>query len=1039
MAVFPDLYEAEKAASEASAIAETAGVDLQSGIFPEGESQEGGYLPENESARVNILYEMLKPGGKMLVAASARSFLSPLPEPDSLGGSIIGLRVGDVFPPDELLRRLVAFDYDDEYEVTAPGEFARKGGIVDVFSAGQRSPARIEYFGDEIQSMRLFSPENQRSTGKIASYDIVPRVSAQASEGGATLWDYAFKGGFLLAVVHPQKCRTHIERFCGPGELEAWDHVLCAGSEAASAALLLDAVESGGHPEAAAADCFPAFAHIFSMVASELEAGAGLLMRQLASNQIRQWLDSGYEVALIGAKEGACGCIADWCAQNGIRPEEVQTDLSPISSGLVLPGIRLAVVTEKELYFSGHGLKRPPFRPKGGRPSLKAASDEGSYADIGEGDYVVHSLYGIGIFRGIAEFSEDGTEDETFKIEFADDVVVYVPIWHADRLSRYVGARRQAPTLSRIGGKRWLASKIEAARAAKTLAGQMLTTQALRLHKPGFAFPPDDKMQHVFEESFPFQDTPDQARASAEIKADMRSPRPMDRLVCGDVGYGKTEVAARAAFKAVLAGRQVAVLVPTTVLAQQHYYTFTERFAEFPVVVEMLSRFRTPAEQRRIIERTAEGKVDILVGTHRIIQPDIRFADLGLVIIDEEQRFGVEAKERLKSIRASVDVLTMTATPIPRTLYMAMTGIRDMSTIMTAPEQRLPVQTVVCQHDEKIIASAITNELQRGGQAYFLHNRVASIDKALAKLQELVPDANFAAAHGQMNEHELEDVMSKFLSGGIDVLVCTTIIQSGIDIPNANTILIERADRFGLAELYQLRGRVGRWTRQAFAYFLLPKHMVLMGSARERIAAIRRYTQLGAGFRLAMRDMEIRGVGNLLGPEQSGHINQVGFDMYCSMLKAAVGELKGGDSRRIPAQVDISLDFLAFAYKAPRHRLAAALPPGYIPSERLRVDAYRRLARASEHSEIQALGEEFTDRFGPLPECSRNFLLFHSLRIALASLRIVSLKAVGSEAECSYHPAEKKRDMMFKLVGKTPEQKFHEILKHFHALIAFPL
>jgi len=482
-------------------------------------------------------------------------------------------------------------------------------------------------------------------------------------------------------------------------------------------------------------------------------------------------------------------------------------------------------------------------------------------------------------------------------------------------VSRYIGSQATV-TLHKIGGRKWVTAKIEAVKAVRDFAADMLRFQAVRNSTEGTVFPEDDLEQRVFEDAFPYEDTVDQKRAVIEIKADMHKSRPMDRLLCGDVGYGKTEVAIRVAFKAVMAGYQVAILVPTTVLAQQHYYSFTERFAQYPIVIEMLSRFRSPVEQKQIIEKMRSGGIDIIIGTHRLIQEDVGFAKLGLVIIDEEQRFGVKHKERLKHFRTAVDVLTMSATPIPRTLYMAMTGARDLSTIMTAPGLRLPIQTIVSHYDEKFVVESIRKEIRRGGQVFYIHNRIKTIQETADNLKRLLPEVKFAVGHGQMEEEELETAMTRFLSGKIDVLVCTTIIESGLDIPNANTIIIERADRFGLAELYQLRGRVGRWNRQAYAYLLLPQEQVISSDARKRISAIRRYTHLGAGFRLALRDLEIRGAGNLLGAEQSGHINTIGFDLYCQLLRSEVSRMSGGEDEFLPT-VDVAIEFVDFAHEAP--------------------------------------------------------------------------------------------------------------------------
>ena len=607
---------------------------------------------------------------------------------------------------------------------------------------------------------------------------------------------------------------------------------------------------------------------------------------------------------------------------------------------------------------------------------------EFSLADLDEGDYAVHIDHGIGIFRGFRTLTSRGVSREVLVIEYADNQILYVPLLQAHKVSRYLGSPGKV-TLHRLGGVRWSRDKESARRSVRSYAADMLRLQAMRQAAPGIVFPPDTAETRAFLRAFPFNDTPDQRRSTAEIRADMESPRPMDRLLCGDVGYGKTELAMRAAFKAVSAGYQVAILAPTTVLAQQHYYSFRERFAAYPYTIDVLSRFRSASEQNEIIRRLGNGGIDIIIGTHRLCNPELKFHNLGLVVIDEEQRFGVKHKERLRRFRAEVDVLTMSATPIPRTLYLAMAGARDLSTLMTAPKLRLPVKTVIAPEEDRLVVQAIEAELARGGQVYYLHNRVRTIEEVAKKLRSLLPDVRFAVAHGQMPEEELEAVMTSFLEGKIDCLVCSTIIESGLDVPNANTIIIERADRFGLAELYQLRGRVGRWKHQAYAYMLLPKSQLVTSDARKRLSAIRRCSNLGAGFQLALRDLEIRGSGNLLGAEQSGHLNTIGFDLYCHLLKQEVGKLRGEKSEFLP-EVEMAIDFISFTLTAPDGKLAAAFPPEYIGGDRLRLDAYRRLSALNSEEELAGFAAELRDRYGKLPKCAETLLEVVRLRILAA-------------------------------------------------------
>jgi len=647
---------------------------------------------------------------------------------------------------------------------------------------------------------------------------------------------------------------------------------------------------------------------------------------------------------------------------------------------------------------------------------------------------VVHIQHGIGRYLGLkilpvgagrkgnastgaSPLAETESGQECLVIEYAPadpdqpPPKLYVPVTEAHLVSKYVGAGKARPPLNALGGTRWAKTKAQAEKAVRDLAGELLSIQAARESQPGHAFAPDAPWQHEFEGAFIYEETPDQMRAILETKTDMEKPKPMDRLICGDVGFGKTEVAIRAAFKAVLDGRQVAVLVPTTVLAQQHFNTFRERMADYPARIELLSRFRTRRQQERVSKDLAVGAVDIVIGTHRLVQDDVRFKDLGLVIIDEEQRFGVMQKEKFKQLRKLVDVLTLSATPIPRTLYLALTGARDMSTIETPPQDRLPVETIVTHYDERIIRDAIQRELNRGGQVFFLHNRVMTIDMMAQKLKALVPQARIVVGHGQMHSDDLEEVMTRFVNGQADVLLSTTIIESGLDIPNANTILIDRADRFGLSDLYQLRGRVGRYKHQAYAYLLLPRHAGLFADARKRISAIKQYSTLGSGFKIAMRDLEIRGAGNLLGPEQSGHIMAVGFELYCQLLKQSIAVLKG-ERVKPRLEVQVRLDFLAMVPAADqsvvsgqlpvvgatdngrptKNKASACAPFKYISDSRQRIDVYRKLAQATDKQALKNLRAELRDRFGPLPPPMERLLQVAELKVLAADRGITVME-----------------------------------------------
>src|SRR5256885_251053 len=679
-----------------------------------------------------------------------------------------------------------------------------------------------------------------------------------------------------------------------------------------------------------------------------------------------------------------------------------------LARGFCFPAAKLVVLSAAELFgrFAVHPRRLLRLR----RAERHRAQID--FSELAEGDFVVHLEHGVGRFLGLTKVGRarppgapsleipaqqavvryQDELQEVLAIEFADEAKLYVPLEQAYLVSRYVGAGKKSPSLSSLGDGKWARAKIKAAASIFDYAGKMLAIQAERQMHAGNAFAPDTKWQAEFERSFPFRETPDQMKAIIDTKIDMERPRPMDRLICGDVGFGKTEVAVRAAFKAVMDGRQVAVLAPTTVLAQQHFEVFRQRMLDYPVRIEMLSRFRSQGEQKKILQLLRQGGVDIVIGTHRLISGDLIFKDLGLVVIDEEQRFGVLHKEKFKELFKLVDVLTLSATPIPRTLYLSLVGAKDMSTIETPPLNRLPVETIVCGYDERIIRDAINRELERQGQVYFLHNRVQTIERVRDKIVDLVPEARVEIGHGQMQADELEEVMARFVAGKIDVLVCTTIIESGLDIPNANTIIIDRADRLGLADFYKLRARIVRAVPQAYAYLHLPREMMTIGAARERINAIKQYSSLGAGFRIAMRDLEIRGAGSILGTAQSGHIMAIGFDLYCQLLKQAVAQLKG---RKFQPRLDVDLriDFVAtneaeFAQLGPEQRLPAFVPASYVNDTGLRIRAYREIAEISARERFDRIKKEWRDRFGKFPEAVENLFLLAEIKLAAAKTGI---------------------------------------------------
>ena len=985
IAALPELNLVDRVVAEIEALNRELEIDLKMLVIPE--SGRGKLLfPGGESRRARALNSALN-GRFDLVIGSIHALLAPAPPPEETRDAQLVLVPGMEIPIGELVEKLVRLDYDDEYEVSVAGEFARRGGIVDIFSPAHDAPCRIEFFGDEIDSMRTFSPESQRSTGSVSEYRVIGRAGITA--GGAAdadLFCYFAHRNWRLLTVYPESCLDRLEKYASPEVCRRWETLWEEKEAAQEAMAFYDAASEAYHPEAEAADVFPAAGEIAGEIGESAKAGVEELRRQMLLGNLRRAADSGMRVVALAPHPENLPALEAWCTRNELAVCHPSFDVAGIGAGFSLPAEQLLLITEKELITAG--FSREGRTAEGEVPAPVSADPaavpvpEFSLADLDEGDYAVHIDHGIGIFRGFRTLTSRGVSREVLVIEYADNQILYVPLLQAHKVSRYLGSPGKV-TLHRLGGVRWSRDKESARRSVRSYAADMLRLQAMRQAVPGIVFPPDTAETRAFLRAFPFNDTPDQRRSTAEIRADMESPRPMDRLLCGDVGYGKTELAMRAAFKAVSAGYQVAILAPTTVLAQQHYYSFRERFAAYPYTIDVLSRFRSASEQNEIIRWLGNGGIDIIIGTHRLCNPELKFHNLGLVVIDEEQRFGVKHKERLRRFRAEVDVLTMSATPIPRTLYLAMAGARDLSTLMTAPKLRLPVKTVIAPEEDRLVVQAIEAELARGGQVYYLHNRVRTIEEVAKKLRSLLPDVRFAVAHGQMPEEELEAVMTSFLEGKIDCLVCSTIIESGLDVPNANTIIIERADRFGLAELYQLRGRVGRWKHQAYAYMLLPKSQLVTSDARKRLSAIRRCSNLGAGFQLALRDLEIRGSGNLLGAEQSGHLNTIGFDLYCHLLKQEVGKLRGEKSEFLP-EVEMAIDFISFTLTAPDGKLAAAFPPEYIGGDRLRLDAYRRLSALNSEEELADFAAELRDRYGKLPKCAETLLEVVRLRILAA-------------------------------------------------------
>ncbi len=957
-----------------------------------------------------------KPQTPPILVASVRSLMTrTLPRRDFLK-ACKRLSLNQTAQPDALTHHWAEIGYQRVNTVLEPGQFSKRGGILDIWTPAERLPIRLEFFGDEIETIRRFDPASQRTIEKLESVLVTPArefIARQPAAGEAN----AEYSEFHIPLLHsqpaslldylPQKALALID------DLSVVES-MAAEVEEQAVKFRRESIAEGTLPEDFPLPYIPwselhddlhgrvmlELGHSTAPIADPSAAESGLGERfghdERFAGRLKPFVEhaaglvSRNEAALIVSRQAKR--LEELWAESGVWGGESNQPVfveASLSEGFVLRGDPpLHLITDSEIF----GWERPQPRTRQ-RPA--AETPESVYADLRAGDYVVHIDHGIGRFGGLVQRELDGHLREFLAVEYEGGGQLFVPVHQADRLTRYVGAEGAVPALDRLGGQEWHEKKGRVRQAVLEVAQEMLDLYARRSVTQGYAFKPDTSWQKELEDSFPYVETEDQKRALAEIKRDMESPRPMDRLLCGDVGYGKTEVALRAAFKAVMDGKQVAILVPTTVLAQQHYETFTQRLAAFPVKVEMLSRFRTPREQTEILHGLAKGEIDIVVGTHRLLSSDVQFKDLGLVVIDEEQRFGVTHKEHLKKLRTEVDVLTLTATPIPRTLYMALTGVRDISNLNTPPEERLPIVTHVGPYSPKLVRQAILRELERGGQVFFVHNRVQTIEAMKAHLNQLVPEARVDIGHGQMPEHQLAEVMRRFNAGETDILLSTTIIESGLDIPNANTLIVDRADTFGLAQLYQLRGRVGRGAARAYSYFFRHRKLSPTPEGQQRLEVIAENTQLGAGYSIAMRDLEIRGAGELLGTRQSGHIQAVGFHLYTRLLADAVRQIRrieaakdGGEEKEERRKIEVSLSSLTQPISMPVNvdlPLAVGIPADYIADQELRLRLYRRIADLRDETEIEALASEFNDRFGPLPEMAANLL--YQMRVKLRAER----------------------------------------------------
>ena len=1003
------------------------------------------------SARLRVL-EALTAGDPVVVVATPEAFIRRLTPQKVFGVKKIVLSVGERAELADLRLRLVEMGYDHSDMVEGHGQFSSRGGILDVFPMTFDSPVRLEFFDDEVDSIRSFDVDTQRSTGMLRRVAITPATELVV--------DQEVRSGALQRLESEYK--SQLKRVTRSGSLEArrWlgemyqeaagkigsgiyfpemdqflpffypDPVTLADYFPPDSLALLDEPvrwkevievthkertetytdllakgkvlpgQYGGYLQFEEAhhslDRFLTVAlsflprqpqyinssQVITFPAKGMHAFLGRM--DILTDEVTGWKRGGYAVALLAGSADQARQLLNVMRDarvDAYYTGELSQDIGPgnvaitpgsLSGGFELPNARLAVVTGAEMY----GRQRKSRARHQARGRLEPVTD------LKTGDYVVHINHGIGRYLGIEKLEIAGIQKDYLTIKYAGEDKLYVPTDQVGLIQKYLGGEADAPKLSRLGGAEWNRVKGRVKESVREMAKELLALYAARESSRGHAFSQDTVWQKEFEESFPFEETPDQVRAIEEVKKDMERSLSMDRLLCGDVGYGKTEVALRGAFKAVMDGKQVAVLVPTTILAQQHFNTFRERFAPYPISIEMLSRFRTPREQKKILRDLSQGKLDIIIGTHRLVQEDVVFKDLGLVVVDEEQRFGVSHKERLKMIRQNVDVLTLTATPIPRTLHMSLVGVRDTSVLETPPENRFPVQTYVLEEDPSMIREAIYREMARGGQVFFVHNRIQDLDRIAGWLQGLVPDVRLAVAHGQMREDELEQIMIDFIEGESDLLVCTTIIESGLDIPNVNTLIVKDANNMGLSQLYQLRGRVGRSNRIAYAYFTYRRDRILTEVAEKRLAAIKEFTAFGSGYKIALRDLEIRGAGNLLGPEQHGHIDAVGFDLYCRLLEEAVREARGEENSG-PLETSIELPVEAY------------IPGSYVPDSNQKVEIYRRIAAIREEAVLEDLSGELEDRFGDLPQPVQRLIMVARVKTMAGKLRVKNISELS--------------------------------------------
>ena len=901
--------------------------------------------PDREAQRISIL-ERIHKTPHAPVILSEESWQSPAPLFAQSKQKKNLLYVGQEIALQDLEQWLDNEGFEQTTQIYQRNQYAKRGGILDFFPTPSIHPIRVEFFGDEIESIREFSVESQTTINRINQIEICKEPPLLGND--LSTWHKTED----LIIGLDDNYSALVDIYLDQTPNETWN------------------------------------ANFYPSPASGFEAGDFIIAdssRSLFLEQIHDWIAQDWEIGLVSPSKAEESRFLEIL---NLKESQFTCIQGRLSRGMTAPHLKLAILSTLEVFGRQH---LPGGSTKEALNRQRNAAAIAGIHELNEGEYVVHADYGIGEFIGVVE-NEEGLEE--LGIEYDDGATLHVPIDQSHLVSKYVGIGGGRPRRNKLGDKKWKKARQVAEAAVLDYAAQLLRLQAERDSKTGYSHAPDGQWMQEFESAFPFIETPDQKRAIEETKIDMESSRPMDRLICGDVGFGKTEVAIRAAFKAVTGGAQVAILAPTTVLAEQHWRTFKARMSDYPIQIKLLSRLQTPAETREIIDGLNDGSIDIVIGTHRLLSTDLNYKKIGLLIVDEEQRFGVRHKEILKERFRLIDVLTLSATPIPRTLYLSLMGARDMSTIDTPPPNRLSVHTSICTYDERLIRNAIRREITRGGQVFFLHNRVQTIEKIKGRISKIVPEAKVVIGHGQMDREDLEKVMHQFVNGEADVLLATTIIESGIDIPNANTILIDRADRFGLADLYQLRGRVGRSHRKAYALLLLPGDLIANGDAKKRLSAIQQYSELGSGFKIAMRDLEIRGAGSLLGTKQSGHITAVGFELYCQLLQQSIDQLQGKNPRR-RADAVIKIDFLVLSenqWADNKQSLPAFFPRCYGPDPEMRVAAYRQLASARSDKEITQIAKDWRDRFGRLPLAVENLLMINRLRVAACSRSIQSIE-----------------------------------------------